>query len=135
MALAAASLDSQLGFTWKSPSPGQVAAISDCFVVQAGWPQVKHRWGLTLACTTWETPRPAHQWTATDHIRAPPPCPSTADLPQRAEVGDQWSQPVLAADWPEEIPPFDLPTATKTQLQEEGILSPYEGHTSSTLLG
>ena len=40
------------------------------------------------------------QWTATDHTGAPPPCPCTADLPQRAEVGVKWLQPVLAADWP-----------------------------------
>ena len=32
MSLAAASPDSQLGFTWKSPSPAQVAAISYCFI-------------------------------------------------------------------------------------------------------
>ena len=43
-----------------------------------------------------------------------------ADPPQRAEVGGQWSQPALAADWPGEIPPIDLPTTTKAQLQEEG---------------
>ena len=41
------------------------------------------------------------QWTAMDHIGAPPPFPCTADPPQRAEIGGQWSQPVLAADWPE----------------------------------
>ena len=66
------------------------------------------------------------QWTATDHVRAPPPCPCTADPPQRAEVGGQWSQPVLAAAWPGEIPPIDLLTATKAQLQEEGVVSPHE---------
>ena len=36
------------------------------------------------------------------------------------EAGGQWSQPALAADWPGEIPPIDLPTTTKAQLQEEG---------------
>ena len=39
-----------------------------------------------------------------------------ADPSQRAEVGGQWSQPVLAADWPGKIPPIDVPTATKAQL-------------------
>ena len=57
------------------------------------------------------------------------------DPPWRAEVGDQWSQPVLATDWPGKIPPIDLQTAIKAQLQEEGVLSPHKGHTSSTQLG
>ena len=56
LAPAAASLDSQLGFAQESPSPAQVAVISDCFIPRAGWPWPKHRWGLTLACTTQETP-------------------------------------------------------------------------------
>ena len=50
----------------------QVAAISDCFIPQAWWPWAKHRWGLTVAYTTQETPRPAHpvdsyrpQWSTT----------------------------------------------------------------------
>ena len=100
MELAAVSLDSQLGYAWESPSPAQVATISDCFIAQAGWPQAKHRLGLNLACTTWETPGPATQWTATDHIGAAALCPCTADPPWRAEAGGQWSQPILAADWP-----------------------------------
>ena len=45
------------------------------------------------------------------------------------EVGGQWTQLVLAADWPGQIPPIVLPTATKAQLQEEGVFSPQEGHT------
>ena len=40
------------------------------------------------------------QWTATDHVGAPPPRPGTADPPQMVEVGGQWPQPVLAADGP-----------------------------------
>ena len=79
-----------------------------------------------------ETPEPAHpQTTATDHIEVPPPCSCSADPLWRAEVGDQWSQPILAADWP----PIDLPTASKAQLQEEGVLTPHERHTLSTQLG
>ena len=74
--------------------------MSDCFVAQAGSPQGKHRWGLTLACTTWETPGPLTQGTATDHNEAPLPFTCTADPPQRAEVGGKWSEPILAADWP-----------------------------------
>ena len=54
------SLDSQPGFTGKSLSPALVVVISDCFTPQAGWPRAKHWWGLTLACTTPETPEPAH---------------------------------------------------------------------------
>ena len=46
------------------------------------------------------------QWTATDHIKAPPPCPCTSNPPQRAEIGGQWSQPVPAADWHGSIPPM-----------------------------
>ena len=93
MALAAASLDSQLGFIWDSPIPAQVAAFSDCFIAQAGWLWAKHRWGVTMACTTQETPGPAHP---VDSYR---PCPYRADPPQKAEVGVQWSKPILAADW------------------------------------
>ena len=102
LAIAAASLDSQLGFAWESPSPPQVAAISDCFIAQAGWLWAKHKWGLALACTTWETPDPHTQCTAPDRVGAPPPhpCPCTADPPQRVEVGGPWSQSVLEDDWP-----------------------------------
>ena len=87
-AVAAASLVSQLGFAWESPSPAQVAAISDCFIAQAGQPWAEHRWGMTLACTSRETPGPHNQWTAIDHVRAPPPCPCKADPPQRVDVRD-----------------------------------------------
>ena len=80
--------DLQVGFFWRSPSPAQVASISDCFITQAGWPWAKYRWGLTLACTTGETPGPAHpidsyrpRWNGT-----PRPCPCTADS-TRVEVG------------------------------------------------
>ena len=40
------------------------------------------------------------QWTSTDPIGAPPPCPFMVDPPRRVEVGGQGSQPILAADWP-----------------------------------
>ena len=51
------------------------------------------------------TPQGQHtQWTATDHIGAPPPCPYTADPPQRAEVAHKQSQAILAADWPKFLP-------------------------------
>ena len=49
-----------LGFTWESPSPAQVPAISDCFIAQAEWHWEKYRLGLTLVCTTWESPEPTH---------------------------------------------------------------------------
>ena len=42
---------------------------------------------------------------------------------------------VRAADWPEYIPPIDLPTPVKAQLQEEGALSSHEECTSNTELG
>ena len=55
---------SQISFTaWLCQgisNPAQVAAFSDCFIAQEGWPWENHRWGLTLACTTQETPGPAH---------------------------------------------------------------------------
>ncbi|XP_053518864.1 RAD51-associated protein 1 isoform X5 [Artibeus jamaicensis] len=73
------------------------------------------------------------QWTATDHIGVPPPCPCTADPPWKA-VSGEWSQPVLAADWFGQILPIDLPAATKAQLQEEVVLSPHIGCTLSTQL-
>ena len=40
--------------------PSIRTAISDCFITQAGWPWTKHRWGMTLAYTSQETPEPAH---------------------------------------------------------------------------
>ena len=57
--------------------------------------------GLTLACATLETSEPAHpvgnlQTMSEYH----PPAPAQADPAWRVEVGGQWSQPVLAADWP-----------------------------------
>ena len=67
--------DSQLVLAWESPSPAQVAAISDCFIAQAGWSQAKHRWGLTLACTTQETQGPGHL------VDSYIPCWSTTTLP------------------------------------------------------
>ena len=73
MVLAAASLDSQLDFTWESPSPAQVAAISDNFIAQAGWPQAKHRWRLTLLAPPGKPQGLLTQWTATEHVGAPPP--------------------------------------------------------------
>ena len=42
LALAAASLDELLGFTWESRSPVQLATISDSFIAQAEWPQAKY---------------------------------------------------------------------------------------------
>ena len=38
LAIAATSLDSQLGTAWECPSPAQVAAISNCFITQARFP-------------------------------------------------------------------------------------------------
>ena len=58
--LAAASLDSQLGFVWESSISAQVAAISDCVIAQAGWPRAKHRWGQPRTCTTQEIPGNAY---------------------------------------------------------------------------
>ena len=48
-----------------------------------------HRWGLTLACTTWKPQSLCTQSTATDHVRTQPPCPCMANLPWRVEVGGQ----------------------------------------------
>ena len=53
-----------------------------------------------MACTTWETPVAVNPMDIYNQVGATPPCPCTDDPPQRAEVGGQWSQPVLAADWP-----------------------------------
>ena len=50
------------------------------------------------------------------------------------EGGGQWSQPVLVANWPRQIPPIDLPIAIKAQLQEEELLSPHKVHTLSSPL-
>ena len=66
------------------------------------------------------------QRVAIDLVRAPQTCPCTAGTPQRAEGSGQWSQPVLAADWPGNVPPIDLPPVTKAHLQQKGVLSPHE---------
>ena len=55
--------------------------------------------------------------------------------PWREVVAGQGSEPVLPADWPRYIPPIDLLTAIKTQLQEEGVLTPQRGCTLNTQLG
>ena len=59
------------GFTWKSPSPAQVAPISDCFIAQAGrgWP---------LPAPPGYSQSLHSQWTATDHVGALLPCPYIA---------------------------------------------------------
>ena len=75
------------------------------------------------------------QRTAIDYVGALPPCPCTADAPQRVEDGGQWSQPVLEADWPGYIPPIDLPTVIKVQIQEEGVFNPHEKYTLNTQIG
>ena len=70
-------------------------------MVQAGWTQAKKQVGADLGLNHLGNPRasaPSGQLQTT--FRAPPPRPCTADLPQTMEVGGQWSQPVLAADWP-----------------------------------
>ena len=101
LAPAAASLGSQLGSAWEPPSPAQVAAISDCFIARAGSPPAEHRWGTNLGLHNPEKPQGQYtQWTATNHMRVPPPCSYTADPPRKAEAGGQRSQPILAADWP-----------------------------------
>ena len=88
---------------------------------------------MNLAYTASETPGPAHPVNSYRPRGRTTPSPCTVDPLRRVEVGGQWSQPVLAADWPGKIPPIDLPTAIK-QLQEEDVCSPHEGHTSSTQL-
>ena len=93
--LVSISLDSLLGFTWESPRPAQVAAISACFIAQAECSQAKHRWGLTLAGTTQKPQSLSTQWTATHHIRGPPPSPCTTNPSWRVEVGGKWSQQSL----------------------------------------
>ena len=76
LALAAASLDSQLDFTWESPSSTQVASTSDGFIAQVRWPQAEHKWKLTLACTTLGIPGLAHPVDSYNHVRAPLPSPA-----------------------------------------------------------
>ena len=98
LALAAASLDSQLVFAWRSLTSAQVAAILDFFIAHAGWPRAEHWRALTLASCTKETPDPVHlvdsyrpRWSTTS-------LPCTAEPAHRGKVGGQWSQLALAAD-------------------------------------
>ena len=124
----------QLGISKPSTSSSHLSLLYSSGRV----PCAKHRRGLTLACTTQETPGPMHpvyNYGPHHHIEVPPPCPCTADPLRRAEISGQWSEPVLAADWPEKIPPIDLPTETKAQLQKKRVLSLHEGCTLSTQLG
>ena len=74
-------------FTWESPSPAQVAAISDCFIVHAEWPQAEHSGDWFQPALPRKPQSLCTQWTATHHVEALPPCPCTADPPQRVEVG------------------------------------------------
>lgn len=49
---------------------------TDHFVAHASWPWAGHRWQLTLACTSWETPDPAHpveSFRPHQSISQPPP--------------------------------------------------------------
>ena len=97
--LAKTQVGAEFGFTWKCPA--QVTAISDCFIAQAGWALGKTPVRAHLGLCHPGDPQGQHtQWTATDHVGAPPPCPCTADPLWRVEVGGKWSQPILAADWP-----------------------------------
>ena len=131
--LAAASLHSQLGLTWESPSPAQVAIISDCFIVQTGWPWAKYRWELILACTNWETPGPAHP---VDSYR---PFQSTNTLPLHrwSSMGDRgWWSVVTASpcSWLAWVNPSHWPAnSNQSPLQEEGVLSPHKGRTIQVL--
>ena len=65
-ALAAASLHSQLGFTWESQSPEQAAAISDYFTAYAGWPR-QNTGGTPRACA----PSGQLQTTSEHHLPTP----------------------------------------------------------------
>ena len=47
----------KLCFTWESPSPAKVATISDCFIVQAEWPQTKIQVGADLGLYQLGNPR------------------------------------------------------------------------------
>ena len=72
----AARLDLQLGFTWESPSPAQVATISDCFTPQAGCLGGKTQVGADLGLHHPRNPRAcAHsgqlQITSKHHHPAP----------------------------------------------------------------
>ena len=100
MTLAAASFDSQSGFSWEPPRPAQVAAISDCFVAHAGWPQVQHRWAdldwhhqgnlrtyvSSDSYRHWSTSTwPLHSWSSTESrgwwaVVTASPCPWLARL-------------------------------------------------------
>ena len=77
-ALATANLDSQFGFAWESPSLAHSSSHLIAFIAQAGWPWAKHRWGLTLPCTTQETPEPA------DPVESYRPHQSTTTLPSHS---------------------------------------------------
>ena len=86
----------RLGISKPSTSSSHLRLL--CNSDRMPWP--KHRLGLTLAAPP-RKPQGQHtQWTATDHIGEPAACPCTVDPPERVEVGGQWSQPVLTADWP-----------------------------------
>ena len=104
-ALAAASLDSQLVFVWESSSPAQVVAISDCSTAQVGAlgkTQMGADLGLHhLGNPSASTPSGQLQTTSEQHHHL---APGTADPPQRAEVGGQWSQSILATDLGKSLP-------------------------------
>ena len=92
----AARVESQLSFTWGSLSP---ALVSSHLKIDL---QLRHGAldKTQVGAVSPRRPQGQHtQWIAIDHLGASPPCPCTADPPQRAEVDGQWLQPLLAADW------------------------------------
>ena len=48
-----------------------------------------------MACTTKKPQGQCTQGTATDHVRALPPCPCTDDPPHRVKVDGKRSQPIM----------------------------------------
>ena len=90
----------QISNSWLqgAPGPALAAAISACFIAQAGYPR-QNTGGAGLGLHHPGNPRvstPSGQLQTTSEHHHPVPC--TADPPQGAEFGGQWSQPVLAAD-------------------------------------
>ena len=93
-------LELQLGFTWESPSPAQVAAISGCSDLRQGAPgkiQVGadlglHQGGKHRACA----PIGQLQTTSEHHHLVP----AELTLHGGCRFCGEWSQPVLVADWP-----------------------------------
>ena len=121
-----------LGISKPSTSSSHLRLLYSSFRAAPGGKQV----GADLGLHHPGNPRasaPSGQLQTTSEHHHPAPAQWILHTGRRLVVSGHCQS--FVADWPGQIPPIDLPTATKAQLQEEGVLSPHVGHTFNIQLG